>query len=75
MSEAGKARTNQLRLIVPVLVALFAAFVFSANAFAAGPSLTSDNATYAPGDTVTLSAGGFMPATSVHFHVAASSNS
>ena len=56
------------KAVLTLLVA-FAALLLSGNALAAGPSITSDQADYAPGSTVTLTGAGWGVGESVHIAV------
>ena len=61
----GGARAKAL---LSLLVA-FAALLMSGNALAAGPSITSDQADYAPGSTVTLTGAGWAVGEKVNLYV------
>src|SRR5438128_1474200 len=72
MTTTVAIRTKWAKLAV-VLVGLFVAGLFAGAARAdAGPpaTLTTDNASYVPGDTVELSGANWTPGESVHIHVA-----
>ena len=65
-----KAKRRTASFAFSFICALVALFAFAGTALAGGqPSLTSDNATYAPGDTVTLSGSGFAADDAVHLEV------
>jgi hypothetical protein len=60
------------RLLAVLVLALCAVGAYTGVARADGPAptLASDRATYAPGDTVQLTSSGWLPGAPVHIHVA-----